>query len=202
MPRVPATDRLERNRAEAADEVLVAWSVAGDRLAFDQLAARHLPRLYGLALRITGTAAEAEEVAQDAMLRAWENAARFDPARASFGTWVFRIASNLAIDRVRSRGSRPAAPLEEAAALADPEPGPEEQLSARQQRGRMAAALAELPARQRAALALFYDQGLSGSEAASALSVSVRGLEGLLRRARRCLAARLRGPEGEQDGWA
>jgi RNA polymerase sigma-70 factor (ECF subfamily) len=180
---------LDRAHGEAADEVLIGWAAEGDRLAFDQLALRHLPRLFRVAHRITGDAGAAEEVAQEAMLRAWQAAARFDPSRARFTTWLHRIASNIAIDRVRT--ARPSAPL--SPELPDAAADPEQRLAARQDRSRLAAALGELPPRQRAALALFYDQEMPGAEAAAALSVSTRALEGLLRRARRFLAARLAG---------
>ncbi|UFN47841.1 sigma-70 family RNA polymerase sigma factor [Roseomonas sp. OT10] len=193
-----AGPRLARDRAAAPDATLLRWSAEGDRLAFDQLAVRHLPRLHAIALRITGRAAEAEEVAQEAMLRAWQQAARFDPDRAQVGTWLYRIAANLAIDRVRRAG---AAPLDEVAeAVADPQPGPEEVLATKQRDARLAAALAGLPARQRAAIALAYDQGMSGAEAAAALSVSTRALEGLLRRARQLLSARLHGTGQKGSG--
>ncbi|HWX46646.1 MAG TPA: sigma-70 family RNA polymerase sigma factor [Roseomonas sp.] len=189
----PGTEApLARDLAGAEDATLLGWAAAGDRRAFDQLAVRHLPLLYRVALRITGRPAEAEEVAQEAMLRLWQNAAKFDPTRAQLGSWLYRITANLAIDRTRRTRFQP---LAEAEAAPDPAPGPEAVLDARQRRALLAAALQELPPRQRAALALSYDQGLSGAEAAAALSISTRALEGLLRRARHFLSARLRGEE-------
>lgn len=183
----------ERDRGAATDETLIAWAAAGDRLAFDHLCTRQLPLLYGAALRVTGRPAEAEEVAQEAMLRAWRDAARFDPRKAKLSTWLYRIAVNLAIDRARRPGEyRGGVPLEEAWLQADPSPDPEAALAARQDRAAVAAALRELPPRQRAALALAYDRGLSGAEAAAALDVTQRALEGLLRRGRLFLLARLR----------
>ena len=189
-PRTEAQAVLNRDRMAATDEALLAWAVEGDRLAFDQLSLRHLPRLYQLAHRITGDAAAAEDVAQEAMLRVWQVASSFDPERARFTTWLHRIATNIAIDRTR-QAQRIAPPPDES--LPAPGPDPEQQAAARQQRGRIAAALQEMPARQRAALALFYDQEMDGAEAAATLSVSTRALEGLLRRARRFLAGRLEG---------
>jgi RNA polymerase sigma-70 factor (ECF subfamily) len=185
----PAMPRLERDRAAATDEALIAWAAGGDRLAFEALSARHLPRLYAIAMRVTGRAADAEDVAQEAMLRAWQHAARFDPDKARFGTWLYRIAANLAIDHARRAPA--AAPLDEA--LPDPMPGPEEDFARRQRRALLDGALDDLPPRQRAALALAYDQEMSGAEAAAVLDVSERALEGLLHRARRFLAGRLRG---------
>ncbi|SUE63055.1 sigma-70 family RNA polymerase sigma factor [Roseomonas gilardii] len=101
----------ERDRGTATDETLIAWAAAGDRLAFDHLCTRQLPLLYSAALRVTGRPAEAEEVAQEAMLRAWRDAGRFDPRKAKLSTWLYRIAVNLAIDRARRPGEyRGAAP--------------------------------------------------------------------------------------------
>jgi len=187
--RSDVTPRLERDRTGATDETLLAWAAAGDRMAFDELTVRHLPRVYGVVLRIVQRPAEAEETAQEAMVRAWQHAAQFDPERARFTTWLHRIAVNLAINRTRALTLQP---LEDASALSDPAAGPEETLAVKERGQRLRAALGELPSRQRAALALFYDQGLSGADAATALSVSVRGLEGLLRRARQFLVTRLR----------
>src|SRR5690606_26995445 len=153
--RTEAQATLTRDRVAAADEVLLAWSAAGDRLAFDQLSLRHLPRLYQLAHRITGDAAAAEDVAQEAMLPIWQAAAQFDPKRARFSTWSHRIAANLAIDRTR-QSQRMAPPPDESLPATGPDP--EQQAASRQQRDRIVAALQEMPVRQRAALALFYDQ--------------------------------------------
>lgn len=190
LPGPALQPRLSRDLAAASDEALLAWAGEGDRMAFDQLALRHLGRLHQVALRITGRPAEAEEAVQDAMLSAWRNATRFDPARARAGTWLYSITAHAAIDRAR----RPAPmPLEAAGDPPDPAADPESRLAERQRQEQLQAAMADLPPRQRAALALAYDQGLSGAEAAAALSVSLRGLEGLLRRARGLLAARLRG---------
>lgn len=189
LPGPAASPRLSRDRSAATDEALIAWAADGDRLAFDQLALRHLPRLYQIAHRVTGSAAEAEELAQEAMLRAWQHAARFDPQRARLGTWLYSIVTRLAIDRGRRHAPLP---LEDAGDPADPGPDPETALADRQRQDLLAAAIGELPPRQRAALALSYDQGLSGAEAAAALSVSTRALEGLLRRARGFLSGRLR----------
>jgi len=177
--------------AAATDAELMGLAGAGDRAAFNELVGRHGERALRLALRVLGDAAEAEEVAQEAFLRAWQAAAGFDPARARFTTWLHRIVLNLAIDRTRRRGHAPSSGLDAAAELADPTPGPEEAAAAAEARGALAAALGSLPPRQRAAIALAYEQELSGAEAAAALSISERALEGLLRRARLLLRSRL-----------
>jgi RNA polymerase sigma-70 factor (ECF subfamily) len=184
-------------REDAGDTELMAWAGAGDRAAFDILVARHAERALRLALRVLGDATEAEDVAQEAFLRAWQAAPRFDPARARFTTWLHRIVLNLAIDRARRRGRMPQAGLDAAQELPDPAKGPEESLAEAEGRKALAAALEALPPRQRAAIALAYEEGLSGAAAAEALSISERALEGLLRRARQMLRARL-DPGGKQ----
>ncbi|WP_254452452.1 sigma-70 family RNA polymerase sigma factor [Roseicella sp. DB1501] len=181
-PPVRPTGLMPREAAE--DDTLMAWAAAGDRAAFGVLVARHGERALRIALRVLGNAEEAEEVAQEAFLRAWQAAASFDPARARFTTWLHRITLNLAIDRSRRRGKAVNADEEALARLADPAPGPEAAAVAAEDRAALADALARLPARQRAAIALAYEEGLSGAEAAALLDVSERALEGLLRRAR------------------
>lgn len=179
-------------RDGATDVELMAWAAAGDRTAFDLVVARHGRRALRLALRVVGDAAEAEDVAQEAFLRAWRAAPRFDPDRARVSTWLHRIVVNRAIDRVRRRGT--AAPLVGLAeGIPDPAAGPDAGLDAAAERTALDAALAALPPRQRAAIALAYEDGLSGAEAAAALAISERALEGLLRRARLLLRARLGG---------
>jgi RNA polymerase sigma-70 factor (ECF subfamily) len=181
------------NLAPTSDAELMAQAGAGDRAAFNVLVGRHGARTLRLALRVLGDQAEAEEVAQEAFLRAWQAAAGFDPARARFTTWLHRIVVNLAIDRTRRRGAQPPIGMAAAEAIADPAPGPEAAAQAAQASTALAAALAGLPPRQRAAIALAYEQELSGAEAAAALAISERALEGLLRRARLLLRSRLEG---------
>ena len=171
-------------RDAASDAELIGWAAAGDRTAFDVLVGRHGERTLRVALRILGDPAEAEEVAQEAFLRAWQAAARFDPTRARFTTWLHRITLNLAIDRTRRRAAQALAGVPMPADLPDAGPDPEAATAAAQDRAALTAALAMLPARQRAAIALAYEDGLSGADAAAALDVSERALEGLLRRAR------------------
>jgi RNA polymerase sigma-70 factor (ECF subfamily) len=181
-PRPPGRPAGLMPRENATDAELMTWAAGGDRAAFGMLVARHGERTLRIALRVLGDPAEAEEVAQEALLRAWQAAANFDPARAQFTTWLHRITVNLAIDRTRRRASH--AGDAALAALPDPAPGPEATAAAAQRHAALAAALAQLPARQRAAIALAYEDGLSGAEAAAALDISERALEGLLRRAR------------------
>lgn len=169
------------------DEQLMALTTTGDRAAFDALAERYLLRLRRAALRVLGDPAAAEDVAQDALLRAWTRAASYDQRQASVSTWLHRITVNAAIDRLRAVRPSGAMPEE----LADPAPAAEAALIMQERNGLLARAIATLPDRQREAIALTYEQGWSGQDAARALSVSTRALEGLLHRGRKVLRAYL-----------
>ncbi len=168
----------------ASDAALMAASAAGDRSAFDRLALRHLGRAWRLALRLTADPHEAEEIAQEALLRAWRSAGRYDPDRGAVATWLARIVVNLAADRRRAAGPA-VAPLTDA--IADPSPSAFDRLETAERRRLLAAGLAALPDRQRQAVALAYFGERAGSDAAACLGVSTRALEGLLHRARRFL---------------
>lgn len=155
-------------------------AACGDRRAFDTLCLRHLPRLFAVAMRVSGDPAVAEEVAQETFLRAWRQRDRFDPARGLLAGWLNRIALNLAIDHKRAARASVPLPDDWPAETADPVAS----LSHRATRSALAHGLAALPARQRAAVVLTYLHERSGRDAARALGVSPRALEGLLRRAR------------------
>src|SRR4029077_9262880 len=88
----------------ASDAIAVERTLAGDRDAFRVLVERHSPNVFRLAYRMTGNQYDAEEVVQEAFLRAYQKLSQF-AARANFGTWVYRIAANYAIDRMRQRKS-------------------------------------------------------------------------------------------------
>jgi RNA polymerase sigma-70 factor (ECF subfamily) len=170
------------------DEDLVRRVGEGDKRAAAELVRRHLPRMVGLARRMLGDAAEAEDVAQEVFLRVWKHAASWKPGQAKFETWMHRVAMNLCLDRLR-RGSRnggevsPEAPDATASAT--------RALDDKQRRDRVRDALQVLPERQRAALVLCYYQDRTNIEAAEILNVSVDALESLLSRARRSLKTEL-----------
>ncbi len=170
------------------DADLVARVGRGDRAAAQALMARHLPKMASLARRMLSDPAEAEDAVQDAFLRLWTHAARWQPGNAKFETWLYRVTLNKCYDRLRRR---PTARLDEAADVADAAPGPaavfEQAVVARQ----IAEALAELPERQRAAIELCHHQGCGNIEAAEIMGISVEALESLLARGRRTLKARL-----------
>jgi RNA polymerase sigma-70 factor (ECF subfamily) len=145
----------------------------GDEQALAALYDRYAPVLLGLARRVVGDAAEAEEVLQEVFIHAWRRADRYDPGRSSVGTWLALIARSRAIDRLRSR--RSAARTAEAAGREAP-PGHESPRAAGavlagERRARVAASLGGLPPEQREVIELAYFGGLSQSEIAGATGI-------------------------------
>ena len=170
------------------DAELVARVGRGERAAAQILMNRHLPKMLALARRMLSDAVEAEDVVQDAFMRLWTHAARWQPGRAKFETWLYRVTLNKCYDRLRRR---PTTRLEAAANVADPAPGPEVSLQNAALSQQIEAALSGLPERQRAAIHLCHYQGCGNIEAAEILGVSVEALESLLARGRRALRTRL-----------
>jgi RNA polymerase sigma-70 factor (ECF subfamily) len=176
---------------------LVARAQAGDEAAFRALVEVHQDRAYGLALRIVGRAEDAEEVAQDAFVRAWRALSTFR-GEAAFGTWLHRIVSRLALDRraritARARNEEPVeSPPEAPADLADvagidgsgPGAGGADAI-------RLDRLLDRLSAQARAAVVLYYYEDRSVAEVAAALAAPEGTVKTLLSRARATLRAAL-----------
>jgi RNA polymerase sigma-70 factor (ECF subfamily) len=173
---------------DEADEVLMARIADGHEAAFRVLMRRHLQRSLRIARRMSLDGAEAEDVVQEAWLRVWRSAPRWRPT-AAFTTWLYRVLVNLCLDRRR----RPVpAPLAAAGDPPDTAPDATATIAEDETARLVAAALAELPERQRAALVLSYYEGLSNAETAEVLGATVGGVEALLVRARRALREKLR----------
>lgn len=192
----PLSVRTHRPRAGGRmqegdrDEALLGKAALGDQRAFRALMARHMGRTIRLAESILGGRADADDIAQEAFIRVWRGAASFDPTVARFTTWLYRIVLNLAIDRSRRpRGD----PIETAEQVATDEPGALAGLIAKEEQHAVAASVSQLPARQRAAIALFHFDELSGREAAAAMDMTEKAFESLLTRARATLKQRVLG---------
>lgn len=93
-----------------SDESLIAGMALGDRDATTAFVRRFQPRVYGLALSVVADPGLAEEVTQDAFLRAWRHAARYDPRRGRVATWLLTITRNLSVDAIRFRRDHPIDP--------------------------------------------------------------------------------------------
>ncbi len=148
------------------DERLVARFRKGEAAAFDALVVRHRAGIYRLAYRLLGTHEDADDLAQEAFLRAYRSLARFR-GESSFRTWMTRILINLAINARRSR--RPTAPLDEAVtATSSAAEGTEATL-----RSQVRHAVGQLPRRQRQILMLKVYGEMKFSEVASAAGISI-----------------------------
>ena len=164
----------------------------GDQVAFETVYDRVAPAVFGLVLRVLRDAAQAEEVAQEALLEVWRTAGRFDPARGQALAWVLTIAHRRAVDRVRSE--RAAAEREARAASAAPPPAADEvaeTVESSLEAERVRHCLDGLTGAQRESITLAYYSGLSYPQVASALglalgTVKTRIRDGL-RRLRDCL---------------
>ena len=170
------------------DEDLVRRVGEGDAAAIQAMVARKLPRMLSLAQRMLGDAAEAEDVAQEAMVRAWRQAPRWTPGQARFDTWLHRVGLNLCYDRLRRRREIATDAVPDGV---DDGPAPDRGLLAAETGARVEQALARLPQRQREAIVLCHYQELGNIEAAALMEVSVEALESLLSRGRRALRAAL-----------
>lgn len=172
----------------ASDDDLMSWSAGGDRRAFDIIVLRHGRFALRVAMRLIPHPPTAEDVVQEAMLRAWAQAAQFDTSRARFTTWLYRIVVNLCIDHRRRVQPDP---MPENFDPPDPAASAEESIETQERQTRLVQALRELPARQRAAMTLVYDEGLSGAEAGRIMGLSAKAVERLLARGRAYLRGRL-----------
>jgi RNA polymerase sigma-70 factor (ECF subfamily) len=166
-----------------SDEALMARVAKGDQRAFRELARRHVPVMLGVSRRILGNAAEAEDVVQEAMLRVWTHAPRWQPL-ALFRTWLSRVVVNLCLDRKRKA---PWVELEAAGEIADPAPLAGDAAEAAERERLLAGAIAELPERQRAAIVLSYTEGMSNAQVAEVLDTTVSAVETLLVRGKQNL---------------
>jgi RNA polymerase sigma-70 factor (ECF subfamily) len=170
--------------ATQQDGQLMVAVAQGDREAFTELVTRHLTPVVHFAMRYVGRRPDAEDVAQEAFIRLWKHAAEWEEKGFSIRSWIYRITYNLCIDELRKR--KPLTPVEDEVILASTEQ-PDEDVYQDQRQRQVAAALKELPERQRTALVLCVYQGLSNQNAATVMDISVEALESLLSRARRML---------------
>ncbi|RVV98803.1 RNA polymerase sigma factor [Mesobaculum littorinae] len=175
---------------DTPDEALLIAFGNGDAGAARLLTARLLPRVLAIASRLlTGDRAEAEDVAQEAMLRLWRIAPDWRSGEAKVTTWLYRVTSNLCIDRIRRRGRSVA--LEAAGDPPDPHPGAAAALLAADRSAALDAALARLPDRQRQAVVLRHLEELANPQIAEIMEISTEAVESLTARGRRALAAAL-----------
>lgn len=173
---------LFKSEAEPEQE-LVRRIATGDKAAFQELSSSYVARIHSYSCRLLGQRQDAEEVTQETFLRLWQNAHRYEK-RAKVSTWLYRIAHNLAVDRLRKRGET----LDQERVDRAPDSGgPGRQLERKREALLVREALDKLAPRQRAAVTLVHFEGLTGEEAAEVLQVGKEAVESLLARGRRHL---------------
>src|SRR5579872_6648855 len=160
---------LKSSRMELTDAQAVSKARSGDTDAFRVLVERHSRSLFRLAFRMTGNQQDAEDVVQDSFMRAYKQLGKFDE-RASFGTWLYRIAANASLDLVRSRKRRQEhlAPQDAegsefddtVTSLPSSEPTPERMALSGEVRQRVEAAMQELSPTERTAFVLRHFEGM------------------------------------------
>jgi RNA polymerase sigma-70 factor (ECF subfamily) len=175
---------------DKGDQELLALIQDGSHQAFAELVERHTERFYRLAYRYVQNRETAEDLVQDAFLRLWENPAIWQPDRNSkFTTWFYRIMVNLCLDWQKKK--RPIQ-LDEDMPLADERESADEAMIRMQEQRLLENEIAALPERQRTALNLCFDEGLSNQEAAEAMGLNLKALQSLIMRAKTTLKERMK----------
>lgn len=180
--------------ADVSDDALLVLYANGDPDAARALNVRLAPRAFAQAMRMLGDRAEAEDVAQDAMLRLWKMAPDWRQGEAKVTTWLYRVVANLCTDRLRRHRNV------DLDAVPEPEDSGHGAEGALQDAARITAlrhALAQLPERQQQAVTLRHIEGLTNPEIAEIMEISTEAVESLTARGKRALTALLAGKREE-----
>lgn len=175
---------------DTSDDALMVLYANGDAQAAESLMFRHAPRVLALARRMLRDDAEAQDVAQDALLKLWKIAPEWRQGEAKVSTWLYRVASNLCTDRLRKRRTTN---IDDVAEPEDGAPQADETMTQNERAVALNAALAQLPERQGLAVSLRHIQELSNPEIAQVMDISVEAVESLTARGKRSLAELLLG---------
>ena len=166
---------LLADAAEPLDVQLIVIMAQGDERAASTLYDRHGAVMYGLALRVVGEPADAEEVVLDAFAQAWRDSSRYDASRGSVGGWLTTITRTRALDLIRARGRRSqvtetaTATLDEPAAMGSGFTAPDVHVLETERAVAVKTALDQLPVPQRQAIELAFFEGLTHHEVADRL---------------------------------
>jgi RNA polymerase sigma-70 factor (ECF subfamily) len=190
----PKVSEAQRRGAEAAE--LVARAKAGDAAAFDQLVRKYRPRVYSLALTLTGEASDADDITQDAFLKAYHKLPEFE-GRSEFFTWIYRITLHRALNAKRDRKRRRTVPLDDprlvAAIEVDSHGDPERAVQLRDRYRALLEAFDQLSPLLQTTVVLTTLQGLSYKEAAVVLETTEGTIAWRVHEARRKMQGYLDG---------
>ncbi|HKK85978.1 MAG TPA: RNA polymerase sigma factor [Roseovarius sp.] len=184
---------------DVTDEALLVLFANGEPAAARALTLRLTPKAFGHAARLLGNRAEAEDVAQEALLRLWRVAPEWRQGEAKVTTWLYRVVANLCTDRLRRSGRGVA--LDAVPEPEDEARGPLDKMQAEARAEALQTALDGLPDRQRQAVVLRHIEGLANPEIAEIMEISVDAVESLTARGKRALSAALEGRR-EELGYA
>jgi RNA polymerase sigma-70 factor, ECF subfamily len=184
---------MAESRDGQSDEDLARRAALGDRTALDTLLARHLDQIHAICRRVLGHPEDTLDATQEALVAIVRGISRFD-GRSRFTTWMYRVATNAALDEARRRSRRPIASehLPERASVADTTDAVDARLD-------IDAALSTLSADNRAAVALRDLAGLDYAEIAVVLGIPIGTVRSRIARGRATLADRLADQTGNRD---
>ena len=184
------TAAARETQAADGDDAVMARIAGRDSLAFSRVVEAQVGMLHRVAYRMLGDAAEAEDVAQEALLRLWASADRWRSGQAGIAAWLTRVAVNLCLDRLRRRRFSSDAEVPD---RPDDTPGADEAMDEMRLRAAALAALGDLAERHRAAIVLTYYEELPNAVAAEVLEMKLKAFESLLLRARGAMRTALAG---------
>lgn len=186
---------------DLSDQVLVDKVKGGDYQAFESLVTRYESKVYRLAIRMLRNPQDAEDALQETFIQVYRGLAGFE-GRSTFSTWLFRLATNACLMKIRHRATEPSKmlPLEdylprqeqgEIPQMVDWTDRPEDALLSKESREKMMEALEKLPPEYRAVFILRDMEGLSNAETGESLGISVAAVKSRLHRARLALRGML-----------
>lgn len=187
-------DDQDRVNERDEDDALIARTAAGEERAFAELIARHGDRIASLTRRMLGPSGDIDDIVQETFLRLWSQAPVWQPGGAKLSTWLYRVASNMCIDRLRKPST---SSLDGLAEPPDPGSRPDQDYVAAKAALQVEQALQGLAPRQRMAIVLCHFEEMTNIEASQVMGLTVDALESLLARGRRALRREL----AQEGSW-
>jgi RNA polymerase sigma-70 factor (ECF subfamily) len=192
---------------DRSDEELIAAYLAGEETAFSELTRRRLSEVYSFSLRLVGDTAAAEDISQEAFIKAWKSLQKYDARTSKFKTWMLRIVRNTAIDYLRKKKNIPLSAFDTESsnvlaetAAADEELAPE-MLAKLDDARELHATLEQMPPKQREILLLYYTNDCTFEEIGNMVGEPTNTIKSRHRRAL-ALLRKLLAPKGIADAYS